>query len=48
MTRAIVPASCLALAAALAGCGNDRIAQEPVRPVITQTVVPGGNASRDV
>ena len=37
------------LAAALAaGCGNGKVAQEPVRPVLTQTVVPGAAATRDV
>ena len=44
MIRAIVAA----LPIGLAACGSDQAAQEPVRPVITQTVVPGGNATRDV
>jgi RND family efflux transporter MFP subunit len=33
---------------ALAGCGNDKVAREPVRPVLTQTVVPGARATKDV
>ena len=38
-----------ALAAfALAGCGNGKVAEEPVRPVLTQTIVPGAGATRDV
>ena len=37
------------LAAALAaGCGNGKVSQDPVRPVLTQTVVPGAAATRDV
>lgn len=32
----------------LAGCGNGKVQQEPVRPVLTQTVVPGANATKDV
>ena len=35
-------------AAMLAGCGNGKIAVEPVRPVLTQTVVPGAAATKDV
>lgn len=35
-------------ALALAGCGNGKVAQEPVRPVLTQTVVPGASATKDV
>jgi len=37
----------LLLAVALAGCGNGKTAPDPVRPVITQTVVSGAAASRD-
>jgi multidrug efflux system membrane fusion protein len=29
-------------------CGNGKVVQEPVRPVLTQTVVPGASATRDV
>ncbi len=37
------------LAALLAAaCGSDKAVQEPVRPVLTQTVVPGAAATRDV
>lgn len=35
-------------ALALAGCGNDKAARELVRPVLTQTVVPGASATKDV
>lgn len=39
----------IALAAVfLAACGNGKTAPEPIRPVITQTVVPGAATSRDV
>ena len=39
----------LALAAAIAaGCGNGKVASEPVRPVLTQTVKAGAAAARDV
>jgi RND family efflux transporter MFP subunit len=38
----------LVSAALLAGCGNGKVAEEPVRPVLTQTVVPGGAATKDV
>ena len=31
-----------------AACGNGKVAQEPVRPVLTQTVVPGASSTRDV
>lgn len=31
-----------------AACGNGKVAEGPVRPVITQTVVPGAYATRDV
>jgi RND family efflux transporter MFP subunit len=38
-----------ALAAlALCACGNDKAREEPVRPVLTQTVVPGASSTRDV
>lgn len=38
-----------ALAALLAaGCGNGKTTAEPVRPVVTQTVVPGAASTRDV
>ena len=33
---------------ALAGCGNGKVATEPVRPVLTQTVIPGAAAAKDV
>lgn len=32
----------------LAACGNGKVATEPVRPVITQTVIPGAGATKDV
>ena len=35
-------------ALALAGCGNGKVAQDPIRPVLTQTVVPGASATKDV
>ena len=35
-------------AALLAACGNGKTVQEPVRPVLTQTVIPGAAATRDV
>jgi RND family efflux transporter MFP subunit len=40
----------LALLAALtlAACDNEKIAKDPVRPVLTQTVTPGAAAARDV
>jgi multidrug efflux system membrane fusion protein len=39
----------LALAAAIAaGCGNGKVASDPVRPVLTQTVKTGAAAARDV
>lgn len=31
-----------------AACGNDKTALEPVRPVLTQTVIPGASTTRDV
>jgi RND family efflux transporter MFP subunit len=43
--RAALLIAVLFLAAA---CGNGKVAQEPVRPVLTQTVVPGASATRDV
>jgi RND family efflux transporter MFP subunit len=49
MIRTWLSAAGTALAAAaLAGCGNGKVAEDPVRPVITQTVVPGASATRDV
>ena len=36
------------LALALAACGNGKVVQDPVRPVLTQTVVPGAGATKDV
>jgi len=36
------------LALALAACGNGKVAQDPIRPVLTQTVVPGASATKDV
>ena len=42
------PALLLAAAVVLAACGEKPAVQEPVRPVITQRVVPGAAASRDV
>jgi multidrug efflux system membrane fusion protein len=39
----------LVLAAAIAaGCGNGKVASDPVRPVLTQTVKTGAAAARDV
>ena len=39
----------LALAAmAAAGCGDGKVAGDPVRPVLTQTVHAGAAAARDV
>jgi len=38
----------LIAALALAGCGNGKVAQDPIRPVLTQTVVPGASATKDV
>ena len=35
-------------ALALAACGSEKVAQEPVRPVLTQTVIPGATATKDV
>lgn len=39
----LIPAALLA-----AACGDGKVVQEPVRPVLTQTVVPGASATRDV
>jgi multidrug efflux pump subunit AcrA (membrane-fusion protein) len=35
-------------ALALAACSGDKVVQEPVRPVLTQTVVPGASSTREV
>ena len=48
MKRAALLAVPMAVASALAGCGKTTAAPEPVRPVLTQTVVPGATATRDV
>jgi RND family efflux transporter MFP subunit len=32
----------------LAACGNGKVVTEPVRPVLTQTVIPGAGATKDV
>ncbi|HEX5130012.1 MAG TPA: efflux RND transporter periplasmic adaptor subunit [Usitatibacter sp.] len=40
--------SSLAIGLLAAACGNGKVAEDPVRPVITQTVVPGASATRDV
>ena len=37
-----------AVAIVLAACGNGKTQQDPVRPVVTQTVVPGAAAARDI
>jgi RND family efflux transporter MFP subunit len=37
-----------AAALTLAACSNGKVEQEPVRPVLTQTVVPGASSTRDV
>jgi len=42
-----IPFSLLA-ALVLAACGDGKVLQEPVRPVLTQTVVPGAAATKDV
>jgi RND family efflux transporter MFP subunit len=42
------PAIILGVALALAACGQEKTAKEPVRPVLTQTVIPGAAATRDV
>jgi RND family efflux transporter MFP subunit len=41
------PPLALLFALALAACDNGKTAPDPVRPVLTQTVVPGAAASRD-
>lgn len=38
----------LPVALLAAACGNGKVAQDPVRPVLTQTVVPGASATKDV
>lgn len=38
----------LPIALALAGCGQQAPVQSPPRPVLTQTIVPGATATRDV
>ena len=38
----------LLAALALSGCGNGTLAEDPVRPVITQTVVQGADPTKDV
>ncbi|HUP98100.1 MAG TPA: efflux RND transporter periplasmic adaptor subunit [Usitatibacter sp.] len=38
----------VAAALLLAACGNGKVAPEPVRPVLTQTVVPGAASTKDV
>ena len=43
-----MPALLLAAAVVLAACGPKPVTQDPVRPVITQRVVAGAAASRDV
>lgn len=42
------PTWLLLAALALAGCAEKKVEQEPVRPVLTQTVIPGAGATRDV
>ena len=39
----LIPVAVLA-----AACGDAKVVQEPVRPVLTQTVVPGAGATKDV
>jgi multidrug efflux system membrane fusion protein len=46
MTRALPIAAFAALL--LAACGNDKPAEDPVRPVLTVTVAPGASATREV
>ena len=41
--RLLVPVALLA-----AACGEGKVIQEPVRPVLTQTVVPGASATSTV
>ena len=38
----------LPLALVVAACGNGKVTEEPVRPVLTQTVIPGASATKDV
>jgi RND family efflux transporter MFP subunit len=38
----------LAAAVLAAGCGDGKLTPDPVRPVLTQTVIPGAAATRDV
>ena len=45
--KATLPAAALA-ALLIAGCGNGKVAPEPVRPVLTQTVSTGAAATKDV
>ena len=42
------PLLLIPLALLAAACGNGKVVQEPVRPVLTQTVVPGASATKDV
>lgn len=42
------PALLLPIALVLAACGKDAPVQSPPRPVLTQTIVPGAMATRDV
>jgi RND family efflux transporter MFP subunit len=44
--RHALPAALAALL--LAACGNGKVQQEPVRPVLTQVIVAGAGATRDV
>ena len=44
--KSALPAILAALV--LAACGNGKVAPEPVRPVLTQTIVPGAASTRDV
>ena len=46
MKRLVFAAAAAALA--LAGCGDGKVPEEPVRPVLTQTVVAGASATREV
>ena len=45
MTRILLLSAAALLAAA---CGNGKVAPDPVRPVLTQTVVPGAASTKDV
>lgn len=42
------PAFAVAVALLLGACDNGTVAPDPVRPVLTQTVVPGASGTRDV